>query len=146
LAHLRRGALLHDVGHLSLPENVLLKPGPLSADEWVAVRQHPTWAHALLAPVHFLQPALDIPLYHHEKWDGTGYPHGLHATQIPLSARIFAVVDVWLALRAGRPYRPAWPAADARAYLSAQAGQHFDPDVVAVFLQLDLPDTPGPAS
>ncbi len=146
LAHLRRGALLHDVGHLSLPENLLLKPGPLSADEWVAVRQHPTWAHALLAPVHFLQPALDIPLYHHEKWDGTGYPHGLHATQIPLSARIFAVVDVWLALRAGRPYRPAWSAADARAYLSAQAGQHFDPDVVAVFLQLDLPDTPGAAS
>jgi HD-GYP domain-containing protein (c-di-GMP phosphodiesterase class II) len=131
LAHLRRGALLHDVGHLSLPESVLLKPGPLNEAEWAAVRQHPTWAHALLAPVRFLQPALDIPLYHHERWDGTGYPHGLKVAQTPLAARIFAVADVWVALCAARAYRPA------REHIRAEASHHFDPAVVAAFLALD---------
>ena len=144
LAHLRRGALLHDVGHLSLPESVLLKPGPLTEAEWAVVRQHPTWAHARLAAVHFLQPALDIPLYHHEKWDGTGYPHGLQGQQIPQSARIFAVADVWLALRTARPHRPAWPADEAREYIRSQAGRHFDPDAAAAFLGLDLGDDPSP--
>ena len=137
LAHLRRGALLHDVGHLSLPESVLFKPGPLNEDQWAAVRQHPTWAHALLASVHFLQPALDIPLYHHERWDGSGYPHGLKGAQTPLAARIFAVADVWVALRSARAYRAAWAPEAAREHVRAESGRHFDPAVVDAFLALD---------
>lgn len=142
LVHLRRGALLHDVGHLSLPESLLLKPGPLTADEWTAVRQHPTWAHGMLASVQYLQAALDVPLYHHEKWDGTGYPHGLQGAQIPLAARIAAVADVWVALRSPRPYRPAWTADRAREHLRAEAGRHFDPEVIAAFLRLDPASLP----
>lgn len=134
--HIRRGALLHDIGKMGVPDAVLLKPGPLTAAEWELMRQHPVYAYELLAPIAFLTPALDIPYYHHERWDGSGYPHGLKANAIPLAARIFAVVDVWDALCSDRPYRAAWSRAMARAYLREQAGILFDPDIVAIFLQL----------
>ncbi|MFP4437989.1 MAG: diguanylate cyclase [Chloroflexaceae bacterium] len=134
--HIRRGALLHDIGKMGVPDTVLLKPGPLTAAEWELMRQHPVYAYELLAPIAFLAPALDIPYYHHERWDGSGYPYGLKASATPLAARIFAVVDVWDALCSDRPYRAAWSRAMARAYLREQAGILFDPDIVAIFLQL----------
>ena len=103
IVQLRRGALLHDIGKMGVPDRVLLKPGPLSDDEWVLMRRHPTLAREMLWPVAFLRPALDIPYCHHEKWDGTGYPCGLRGEEIPLAARLFAIVDVWDALRSDRP-------------------------------------------
>lgn len=136
LTHIRRGALLHDVGKLGVPDRILLKQGSLDADEWVAMRQHPQYAYNLLSPIAFLRPALDIPHYHHERWDGSGYPHGLRGAEIPLAARIFAVVDVWDALRFDRPYRTAWPETEVRAYLQLNAGVLFDPEVVAMFFQI----------
>ena len=136
LAHIRRGALLHDIGKMGVPDNILFKPGPLTDDEWSIMRQHPTHAYELLSPVDFLRPALDIPYCHHEKWDGTGYPRGLRGEQIPLAARLFAVVDVWDALSSDRPYRPAWPAGQVLAHLRSLAGSHFDPRAVEGFLQL----------
>lgn len=134
--YLRWGALLHDVGKMVIPDSILLKPGPLTAEERAIMSHHPTYAHEMLSPVPFLRPALDVPLYHHEKWDGSGYPHGLKGTEIPLSARLFAVVDVWDALRSDRPYRKGWPDTEVQAYIQAQTGQHFDPDIVTVFLAL----------
>ena len=107
LVHIRRGALLHDIGKMGIPDSVLLKPGPLTEEEWKIMRKHPVYANELLSPIAYLRPALDIPYCHHEKWDGTGYPRGLKGEQIPLAARIFAVVDVWDALRSDRPYRGA---------------------------------------
>lgn len=136
LMHVRRGALLHDIGKMGIPDSILLKKGPLSEDEWDIMRQHPVYAQQLLAPVPFLKPALDIPYAHHEKWDGSGYPQGLKGTQIPLSARIFAIVDVWDALNSDRPYRKAWPRERALEYIRSQSGKHFDPKVVEVFLKL----------
>ncbi|HNS37125.1 MAG TPA: HD domain-containing phosphohydrolase, partial [Anaerolineaceae bacterium] len=136
LANLRRGALLHDIGKLAIPDRVLLKPGPLDADEWDLMRKHPLYAYQMLQPLAFLQPVTDIPLCHHERWDGEGYPHSLSGTDIPLPARIFAVVDVWDALNSARPYRPAWPQPEIITYLQAHAGTRFDPDVVRVFLEL----------
>ncbi len=136
LAHIRRGALLHDIGKLGVPDRILLKPGPLSDDEWELMRRHPAYAHELLAPIPFLQPALDIPYCHHEKWDGTGYPQGLKGWDIPLPARIFAVADVWDALTSDRPYRDAWPEEKAREHIRDQAGLHFDPEVVELFLSI----------
>lgn len=136
LVHIQRGALLHDIGKMAVPDHILQKPGALSAEEQMVIREHPVTAYHMLSPIHFLQPALDIPYYHHEKWDGTGYPHGLKGEAIPLAARLFAVVDVWDALRSDRPYRPAWAAADVCAYIQSQAGTHFDPHVVEVFLAL----------
>jgi putative two-component system response regulator len=109
LVHVRRGALLHDIGKLGVPDQILLKPAALSEDEWVVMRRHPEYAHAMIEPIAFLRPALPIPLCHHERWDGQGYPRGLRGEEIPLVARLFAVVDVWDALRSDRPYRPAWP-------------------------------------
>lgn len=109
IVHVRRGALLHDIGKMGVPDNILLKPGLLTEEEWEIMRRHPFLAYEMLSPINYLRPALDIPYYHHEKWDGTGYPYGLKHDQIPLAARIFAVVDVWDALRSKRPYRPAWP-------------------------------------
>ena len=103
LVQIRRGALLHDIGKMAIPDSILLKPGPLTDDEWEIMRRHPVYAYELLSPIAFLHPALDIPYCHHEKWDGTGYPRGLKGEQIPLAARIFAVVDVWDALRSDRP-------------------------------------------
>ncbi len=136
IVHIRRGALLHDIGKLGVPDAILLKPGPLTEAEWAIMRRHPALAYELLAPITYLQPALDIPYAHHEKWDGSGYPRGLKGDAIPLAARLFAIVDVWDALRSDRPYRPAWPVERVLAHLRAQAGTHFDPRVVDVFLGL----------
>jgi HD-GYP domain-containing protein (c-di-GMP phosphodiesterase class II) len=136
LVHIRRGALLHDIGKMGIPDSILLKPGPLTEDEWIIMRKHPVYALELLSPIAYLRPALDIPYAHHEKWDGTGYPRGLKETQIPLAARIFAVTDVWDALTSDRPYRPAWAPEQALAYIREQAGRHFDPAVVEAFLRV----------
>jgi PAS domain S-box-containing protein/putative nucleotidyltransferase with HDIG domain len=141
IVHLRRGALLHDIGKMGVPDAILLKPGPLTDAEWAIMRQHPTLAYEMLAAIAYLRPALDIPYSHHEKWDGTGYPRQLKGEAIPLSARIFAVADVWDALRSDRPYRPAWPEAKVRDQIRALSGTHFDPRVVNAFLRLDkLPE------
>jgi PAS domain S-box-containing protein/putative nucleotidyltransferase with HDIG domain len=137
LSHVRRGALLHDIGKMGIPDSILLKPGPLTDEEWVIMRKHPVYAYNLLSPIDYLKPALDIPYTHHEKWDGTGYPRGLKGEQIPLAGRIFAVADVWDALTSDRPYRPAWPKEKALKHIQEQAGKHFDPEVVSVFLGTD---------
>jgi PAS domain S-box-containing protein len=136
LVHIRRGALLHDIGKMGIPDGILLKAGPLTAEEWAIMRKHPQYAYDMLSPISYLRPALDIPYCHHEKWDGTGYPHGLKGEQIPLAARVFAMVDVWDALRSDRPYRQSWPEAQVLEYIKAQAGKHFDPKVVEAFLRL----------
>lgn len=136
LIHIRRGALLHDIGKMGIPDAVLLKPGPLTGEERQIIERHPTYAFALLSPIPYLRKALDIPHCHHEKWDGTGYPQGLKGEAIPLAARIFAVVDVWDALTSNRPYRPRWPAPKAFAYITEQSGRHFDPAVVEAFVHL----------
>lgn len=143
LVHIRRGALLHDIGKMGVPDRILLKPGPLTEEEWEVMKRHPVHAYELLSPIGFLRPALDIPYAHHERWDGTGYPRGLAGEEIPLAARIFAVVDVWDALRSDRPYRDAWPDDRIREHLAACAGTHFDPDIVRVFLEMDWGDRPG---
>ena len=135
LVQVRWGALLHDIGKMGVPDEILLKPGKLTDEEWVIMRKHPTFAYELLLPIAYLKPALDIPYCYHEKWDGTGYPRGLQAEQIPLAARIFAVVDVWDALISDRPYRKAWSHKKAMSYISEQIGAHFDPEVVNVFLK-----------
>jgi len=135
LIQVRRGALLHDIGKMGVPDAVVLKPGPLTEEEWVIMRKHPQYAYDMLSPISFLQKALDIPYCHHEKWDGSGYPRGLHGEQIPFAARIFAIVDVWDALTSDRPYRKAWPKKEAMEYIFEQAGRHFDPGVVGMFLK-----------
>jgi HD-GYP domain-containing protein (c-di-GMP phosphodiesterase class II) len=135
IPHIRRGALLHDIGKMGVPDEILRKPGPLTEDEWLIMRQHPRHAYDLLSPIVYLRPAIDIPYYHHEKWDGSGYPQGLKREAIPLAARLFAVVDVFDALTSNRPYRPAWPTEKALALIREQAGHHFDPDVANVFLK-----------
>ena len=136
LVQIRRGALLHDIGKLGVPDHILLKPGPLTEEEWGIMRQHPTYAHDMLLPIAYLQPALDIPYCHHEKWDGTGYPRRLSGEQIPLAARLFAVVDVWDALRSDRPYRESWSKEKTRAYILGQSGKHFDPRVANNFVDI----------
>ena len=136
LIHIRRGALLHDIGKMGVPDRILLKPGPLDDDEWKIMRRHPALAWEMLAPTEFLRPALDIPFCHHEKWDGTGYPQGLRGDEIPLPARLFAMVDVWDALTSNRPYRKAWPRERVVDHLLSLAGTHFDPEIVPMFLQL----------
>lgn len=138
LVHMRRGALLHDIGKMGIPDAILLKPGPLSAEEWVIMRKHPVYALDLLSRIPYLRPSLDIPYYHHEKWDGSGYPIGLKGEQIPLSARIFAIADVWDALRSDRPYRPGWSEDKARQHILSESGKHFDPNVIRVFESMDL--------
>ena len=135
LVHLRRGALLHDIGKMGVPDNILRKPGPLTDEEWVIMHRHPQLAYDMLAPILYLRPAVDIPWCHHEKWDGTGYPRGLKGQEIPLAARIFAVVDVWDALCSDRPYRKAWPVDKVRSYIQEQAGKYFDPRIVESFLR-----------
>lgn len=137
LVHVRRGALLHDIGKMGIPDEILRKPGPLTDDEWSVMRKHPVYAYELLSPIEFLRPALAIPYCHHEKWDGTGYPRQLKGPSIPISARVFAVVDVWDALRSDRPYRPAWEEERVRSYLRDQKAKHFDPQVVDLFLDLE---------
>jgi response regulator RpfG family c-di-GMP phosphodiesterase len=136
--HIRRGALLHDIGKLGVPDQILLKPGTLTEAEWEIMRQHPVYALNMLTPIHHLQPALDIPYCHHEKWDGTGYPRCLKGEQIPLSARLFAIVDVWDALGSDRPYRKAWPKEKILKYIQEESGKHFDPQVVDTFMKVIL--------
>jgi PAS domain S-box-containing protein/putative nucleotidyltransferase with HDIG domain len=135
LVHIRRGALLHDIGKMAIPDEILLKNGPLSEQEWQIMRLHPVYAYELLSPIQFLRHALDIPYCHHERWNGSGYPRCLSGTQIPLAARLFAVVDVWDALLSNRPYRQAWQAEEADRYLRSQAGELFDPQVVDAFFK-----------
>lgn len=136
LAHIRRGALLHDIGKMGIPDAILLKPGPLTEEEWAVMKRHTEYAAALLSPIEFLRPALDIPTCHHERWDGKGYPRGLQGDAIPLAARIFSVVDSYDALSSDRPYRAAWPKEKVLHYLKEEAGRRFDPAVVAAFLDL----------
>jgi PAS domain S-box-containing protein len=136
LVHIRRGALLHDIGKLGVPDAILHKAGPLDEQEWHQMRQHPVYAHQALSDISFLEQALDIPRYHHEKWDGTGYPAGLSGEQIPLAARIFAVVDIWDALRSDRPYRKGWPEQRVREHIASLSGNHLDPAIVDLFLAL----------
>jgi PAS domain S-box-containing protein/putative nucleotidyltransferase with HDIG domain len=136
LMQVRWGALLHDIGKMGVPDSILFKPGPLTDEEWVVMKKHPTFAYEMLAPISYLRQALDIPYCHHEKWDGSGYPRGLKGEQIPVVARIFAVVDVWDALRSDRPYRAAWTEEKVRAHILSSSGTHFDPQVVDAFLQM----------
>lgn len=145
LVQVRRGALLHDIGKMGIPDAILLKPGPLDDGEWEIMRRHPALAYEMLSPIEFLRPALAIPSCHHEKWDGTGYPHGLRGEEIPLTARLFAIVDVWDALRSDRPYRAGWPPDTVRAHIAAGGGTHFDPQVVEAFLALTADKLPLPA-
>lgn len=135
LIHVRRGALLHDIGKVGIPDSILLKPGKLTEEDWATMKRHPTIAYELLYPIKYLRPALDIPRCHHEKFDGSGYPRGLQGEDIPLAARIFAVIDVYDALTSDRPYRKAWSEADTLAHLQAESGSHFDPQVVEYFLE-----------
>ncbi|MBL7163015.1 MAG: GAF domain-containing protein [Anaerolineales bacterium] len=136
LDHARRGALLHDIGKMGIPDSILLKPGKLTKKEWEIMRRHPVLAYEMLLPVDYLKPALEIPYCHHEKWDGTGYPQGLKGEAIPLAARIFAVIDVWDALCSDRPYRKGWDKEKVLEYIREQSGSHFDPQVVEMFLRL----------
>ena len=136
LTHIRHGALLHDMGKLGIPDSILQKPNTLTDEEWATMRKHPQFAFDMLYPIEYLRAALDIPLCHHEKWDGTGYPHGLKGEEIPVAARIFAIVDVWDALTSDRPYRPAWSKEAALDFIREQSGNHFDPKVVDLFFKV----------
>lgn len=134
IIHLRRGALLHDMGKLGVPDSILLKPDKLTSDEWKTMKSHPQLAYDMLSPITYLKPALGIPYCHHEKWNGTGYPRGLKGEQIPLAARIFAIVDVYDALMSDRPYRKGWPKETTLDYIREESGKHFDPQLVESFM------------
>ena len=136
LVNINRGVLLHDIGKMGVPDQILRKTGPLTDTEWVEMRKHPQYAFDLLSPIVYLRPALDIPYCHHEHWDGSGYPRGLKGTQIPLSARIFSIVDIWDALLSDRPYRKAWPRDKVIEYIKEISGKILDPQVVAAFLDM----------
>jgi putative nucleotidyltransferase with HDIG domain len=144
LDHIRRGAFLHDIGKMGIPNEILQKPGPLTSAEMKTIRQHPGIANELLRPIPYLSPALEIPYCHHERWDGGGYPRGLKGEEIPLSARIFAVVDVYDALLSDRPYRKAWSIENTLAYIKNESGKHFDPNIVEIFLKFILENTHEP--
>jgi HAMP domain-containing protein len=136
LEHIRRGALLHDIGKIAIPDSILLKEGKLTEAEIGQMRQHPVYAQLFMGEIEFLKPAMDIPVSHHEKWDGSGYPKGLRGEEIPFAARIFAIVDVWDALTSDRPYRTAMKRSEALAYIESESNRHFDPKVAAAFKQL----------
>lgn len=136
LVQVRWGSLLHDIGKMGVSDSILHKPGPLTLEEQTEMKKHPIVAYEMLAPIRYLRLALDIPRYHHEKWDGSGYPDGLKGTQIPLFARIFTIVDVWDALSSDRPYRTAWPKEKVYEHIRALSGMHFDPQVVDVFMHI----------
>lgn len=140
LTRIRWGALLHDIGKLAIPDHVLLKPGPLDDAERRLMNLHPVYAREMLAGIPFLRPVVDIPYHHHERWDGSGYPEGLAGEEIPLAARIFAVVDQWEALSSDRPYRSAWRREEILDYMEGGAGSLFDPHIVRVFLERVAPD------
>jgi PAS domain S-box-containing protein/putative nucleotidyltransferase with HDIG domain len=145
LVHIKRGALLHDIGKMGIPDKILLKPDALTEEEWDTMRKHTVYANELLSSIEYLAQAKDIPYCHHERWDGNGYPQGLKGDEIPLSARLFAVVDVWDALRSDRPYRPGWPDEKVLQYLNDHTGTHFDPQIVHLFIKLleENIDDPG---
>lgn len=136
--HIRRGALLHDIGKMGIPESILKKESKLTIEELALIKLHPQFAYDLLIPIVFLHRAIEIPYYHHERWDGNGYPQGLKGEEIPLAARIFAVVDVWDALISDRPHRKAWSEELAISLIKEQSGQQFDPSVVEAFLKRDI--------
>jgi putative nucleotidyltransferase with HDIG domain len=136
LVHIKRGALLHDIGKMAIPDGILLKPGELTDEERKLIQKHPTYAYEMLSPIDFLLPAIDIPYCHHEKWDGSGYPRGLKGEEIPFAARIFPVIDVWDALISNRPYRKGLPYDEVRQRIQADSGRHFDPRVVEAFMDL----------
>ncbi len=136
LVHVRRGALLHDIGKMGVSDHILHNPAKLTDEEWVAMRKHPIFAFELLSPIAYLRPALDIPYCHHEKWDGSGYPRGLKGEQIPLVARLFAIVDVYDALRSDRPYRQGWSKEKVIEHIKALSGTHFEPKAVELFLDM----------
>ncbi|MBI5640095.1 MAG: PAS domain S-box protein [Nitrospirae bacterium] len=136
LVHVRRGAMLHDIGKLGIPDRILHKPGGLSPEEWEIMKLHPVYAYEMLSPISFLKPALDIPYCHHEKWDGTGYPRGLRGVEIPAAARIFAVADIWDALCSVRPYRQAFDRKKAVDHVCSLERTHLDPEVLKVFLEI----------
>ena len=136
LVHITRGALLHDIGKMAIPDGILLKPGQLTDDERMLIQKHPVYAYEMLSPIAFLVPAIDIPYCHHEKWDGSGYPRGLRGKDIPFAARIFPVVDVWDALTSNRPYRKALPQYEVRQRIKNDSGKHFDPVVVDAFMEM----------
>jgi HD-GYP domain-containing protein (c-di-GMP phosphodiesterase class II) len=139
LIHIHRGALLHDIGKIGIPDEILRKPGPLDENEWAIMKQHPVIAYQVLYPIDYLRPALNIPYSHHEKWDGSGYPQGLKTDQIPLAARMFSIIDVYDALSSDRPYRKAWPTEKVMDYISGQSEKHFDPEIVEIFCNA-IPD------
>jgi putative nucleotidyltransferase with HDIG domain len=136
LEDVRRGALLHDIGKMGVPDAILHKKGSLTEEEMAIIREHPKYAYDMLREIDYLQDALTIPFCHHEKWDGTGYPRGLKGVEIPLPARIFAIVDVWDAMTNDRPYRKAMPHEEVIAHIKSQSGQHFDPQVVDIFMRI----------
>ena len=133
---IRRGALLHDIGKIGIPDSILKKPGPLDAQEWALMKKHPLIAYELLSKIPYLKQSLDIPLYHHEKWDGSGYPYGLKGEKIPFSARLFSIIDVFDALTSDRPYRQAWTKAETLRYIQEQGGSQFDPAIVKAFISM----------
>jgi putative nucleotidyltransferase with HDIG domain len=139
MVHIRRGAMLHDIGKMGVPDRILLKPGPLTDDEFAVMRLHPVYAWNLLSQIEYLRPALTIPYSHHEHWDGSGYPRGLKGEDIPIEARIFAVVDVWDAVTRDRVYRKALSREESLALIQKERGHYFDPKVVDLFLSI-LPD------
>jgi HD-GYP domain-containing protein (c-di-GMP phosphodiesterase class II) len=136
ITHIRRGVLLHDIGKMGVPDHILRKTGPLDESEWEQMRKHPQYAYDLLYPIVYLRPVLDIPLYHHEHWDGNGYPRGLKGEEIPLAARIFSVVDVWDALLSDRPYRKTWSRTQTIEYIKKESGTRFDPKIANIFLEM----------
>jgi putative nucleotidyltransferase with HDIG domain len=136
--NLRRGALLHDIGKMGIPDRILHKPGPLDEQEWATMKLHPVYAYEMLSPIDYLRPAVEIPYGHHERWDGGGYPRGLRGSEIPKAARVFAVADVWDALRSDRPYRKSWSEDRARGYIELNAEVQFDPRVVDAFLSKEV--------
>lgn len=136
ITHIRRGALLHDIGKLAIPDSILFKPDALNEEEWIWMKKHPQYANEMLSSIEYLKPAMDIPYCHHEKWDGTGYPRGLKGDAIPFAARLFAVVDVWDALTSDRPYRPAWTQQKALEYIQNESGKHFEPIAVNLFRKM----------
>ena len=149
LIHIRRGALLHDIGKVGIPDAILQKPAALSAEEMTIMRTHPNLARQILSRINYLAPAMDIPYCHHERWDGSGYPRGLKGEEIPLAARIFSVVDVYDALTSDRVYRQAWNPEAALAYIQEHAGTFFCPEVVEDFCEMmtgEAKDNPAPVS
>ncbi|MBI5638936.1 MAG: HD domain-containing protein [Nitrospirae bacterium] len=136
IEQIQRGALIHDIGKMAIPDHILSKPGPLDDEEKKTMEKHTVYAREMLAPISFLQPASVISYCHHERWDGRGYPQGLKGDEIPRPARLFAVVDQWDALSSERPYRKAWPREKIIAYIRENSGKRFDPQVVEAFFKI----------